>query len=515
MSSSSLIELEEYLSQNDDDDLVNVALYCKGLEPMMVLTTSKPKFKEGTAIYDISIPALRQRKKEDDHELDVFLAKMKTVQMQRKQAFEKVKRIVNLELEMNEVEVGDVGDLDFDPDLSQAEDSKDETGMCENGSSEPLFNASTWQSRKQLRNFGRINDIEAVRTSCLASNSADVLLQIDSSLRALDLSRSYADSHRERSEQQTFESLTFPASPDSSSAKPKHVAGSSASASELYSLQSLLGFDEVEVCAETKNEKENEKENERIENLLDLSTSSPAEPIRRASATSPVDKKVLAVGFNAQAQRTAQQTTVQLSGDESCTRNFPLLTLTSRLSEREENSRTFGTASMKVGPLAPQPKQLLHPVVSARPNSSSVSLPRHWSWNRCGERVAVSDAPSRLSCNFDFSKRGPKHNERNRGTNRGEHCSDAPLSSAARKRIRSSPQPTLGLVDFPTYKTSTTDTPIVKMVHVDLGAARVGQGRSALKIGQVALTSRQPSRRYPGEIEYISDEDEDDEVEVI
>jgi hypothetical protein len=263
---SSLSALEKYLSNNQEDDIYPpFNLSTPFLDGKGEITTKSSSLHVRPVAYDMTMNAAHLRQRTDDRAVETFLVKMKSVQSHRKKQFENLKQRVNIELELDDFEHTSFSTDDDDDLIDSVDDIAeiDESNIHPLVSSGPLGEQSihVYKSRKELRTFSRINDLELLRAEFNTGNTNDVQMMISSSLRHLDVTLG-------------------------EDASTRFVDYSRHTHSGASKLDNLLGLEvsEVQMQPEEPEEKESPllstTNNQELVNSISLQSSRPASPVQ-------------------------------------------------------------------------------------------------------------------------------------------------------------------------------------------------------------------------------------------
>ena len=203
---SSLNKLEEYLNEYSDlDTNISQTSFVK-YDNISNNINSEKRTDYVKSQYDISLNAVHLRNINETNKIDDFLIRMRSSQLARMKKLENIKRLVELELEIDEIETSTVlHDYEI---FSDSEDDTTPSLKSENLNASnlnpalakimrPSYNdnltANNFKSYKDLRNFARKNEFESLKKDIGGELSTrELSFKIDSTLKSLDLSHNYS-----------------------------------------------------------------------------------------------------------------------------------------------------------------------------------------------------------------------------------------------------------------------------------------------------------------------------------
>jgi hypothetical protein len=229
---SSLNKLEEYLNTYSDLDTDNSQHSFVKYDNILNNINSEKRTDYVKSQYDISLNAVHLRNINETNKIDDFLIRMKSYQLARMKKLENIKRLVDMELEIDEIETSTVlhdyeifSDLEDDTTPSLKSESLNTSNL--NPALEkimrPSYNdnltANNFKSYKDLRNFARKNEFESLKKEMGGELSTrELSFKINSTLKSLDLSNNYSQIN-------TSSYSAFPANNESFISRPDHHDG--------------------------------------------------------------------------------------------------------------------------------------------------------------------------------------------------------------------------------------------------------------------------------------------------
>lgn len=477
-SSSALAQLDEYLSSENFQFSLDASY-----QPYIGATEHDVRRRQSTTraksallssatvslpnhSFDMTGDAVRYKERTDDRTVDAFLARMKNEQSFRLKRFETLKRMVDVELAVDDEQFecvdtsssdGEANYYDEDLNLSQSTSGRE---LLKLNKIDPIAE-HVFRSKKDLRNFSRINDIEMLRSSFTPGNSADMLQRIENSLRSLDSTIG------------VDKSLTT----YSHCNQPIEMLLSPSSKSTNESLDTLLGF---------VNSEQNEIERADGNVHVDLRSSLPAEqPELTHNATPVSEKKTKSVSF-------LSEDGVELLRPVVTRRVRTVLETSPTSSPKSYNNITRDTLPWTVH--------------KNEENSFLV------------EQIPVEEEskPRVIPCNFDFSSRGPvrQRGKRFQGIPQDSRFEGVHMQATSSfhkevpnrhsKHVSKTPSTRLRIEEKPS---------VVRLVDVSTSAHSPIPNRYTNVKGDRDKGGRAQSQR--GQIKYISDDDSDSDVAII